>query len=135
MQRPGGDGYAVMVGQQEMEADIDRVSRWGKEHPEVWGGAWMDGVRVVVAVLDAERHAPALRQGLEHPDRVDVVVAPRTAREVERARRRVDGRARRSDSFQSFGVRVNTGPSTSTSSPTRRTSPPRWSRSSATSSA
>lgn len=83
------DWDALGAGQAELHGDVDRLVGYGQAHPQTWGGLRFNGTRLVVSFTDPDAHRGAVRALVQHPDRVDVVVAKRAEQERERIRREV----------------------------------------------
>jgi len=79
------DPWFVYLGERHalLQADIAAAARYGADHPEVWGGVWLDGARLQVGLTVLDPHAAQVAALLEHAADVDIVAVPRTTAEVE----------------------------------------------------
>jgi hypothetical protein len=69
---PGAEGQQGLL-----SGDVERVRRYGSEHPDHWAGVRFDNgevVKLVAGFTDSvPDHARALRQLVDNPDRLVVV--------------------------------------------------------------
>lgn len=79
-----GRDHEVGAAQAELYDDVERLVAYGQQHPDSWGGLRFDGTRLVVSSTDPGGLREAVAALVEHPDRVDVVRARRTERELAR---------------------------------------------------
>lgn len=80
------DPWFVYLGERQelLRSDAAAVTRYCVDHPEVWGGVWMDDdARLLVGLTVLDPHAAKVAALLEHPQDVDIVAVARTAAEVE----------------------------------------------------
>lgn len=83
------DWDALGAAQAELHGDVARLVAYGQAHPHTWGGLRFNGTRLVVSSTDPDAHRAAVRALVQHPDRVDIVLAKRAEQERERIRHEV----------------------------------------------
>ncbi|MGI8695936.1 MAG: hypothetical protein ACR2JQ_04715 [Mycobacteriales bacterium] len=88
MREDDGDAQARW----DQSADIRWLREYGGQHPDVWGGLWVEGPRVAVTFTNPEAHAAYLRSEVARPSLLDVRRALRTAQQLGEIRAAVDSR-------------------------------------------
>lgn len=90
---PGWDGGVQL----ELARDRRTVTRYGREHPAQFAGVGYDDDPITVWVAftgDVDRHCTALRELVDHPERLEVVQRGSTVVQRRRIRRELDAMAR-----------------------------------------
>ena len=80
------DPWFVYLGERQalLRADAAVAAGYGADHPEVFGGVWMDDrARLQVGLTVLDPHAARVSVLLEHAREVDIVAVARTAAEVD----------------------------------------------------
>jgi hypothetical protein len=80
----------VGLAQSELSDDLGCLLDYGRQHPDSYGAVRFVGARLEVSCTDPDTHRESVLTTVEHPDRVDVVRAPRTERALQGIRTAVE---------------------------------------------
>jgi hypothetical protein len=87
--------------QRELSTDLQRITTWGNEHPQTFGGAWYDNddsVRICVAIVGGQQPDSELA----HPDRVVVVPVTRSYQQLQELADRIVHETMPSDQTKTY---------------------------------
>jgi hypothetical protein len=80
--------------QSALRGDLERVARYGEEHPGTWAGMWFENeptVHIVAAFTsDVTQHDAALRPRLRHPGRLVVQRMPHSLSDLRQVRQEIE---------------------------------------------